>query len=64
MCENVFCLLFKIKLGMLDDMFWLEVVWCGVLDVIIIVDVNEGWLVEVYVNLVLYLVCLGVVLVE
>jgi L-alanine-DL-glutamate epimerase-like enolase superfamily enzyme len=56
--------LLKIKLGTPDDMARLEAVRAGAPDARIIVDANEGWSAEVYADLALHLVRLGVDLVE
>ena len=56
--------LLKIKLGTPDDMPRLEAVRRGAPDARIIVDANEGWSAEVYVDLAPHLLRLGVALVE
>lgn len=54
----------KIKLGTPDDMPRLKAVRAGAPKSKIIVDANEGWSAEVYADLALHLVALGVALVE
>jgi L-alanine-DL-glutamate epimerase-like enolase superfamily enzyme len=56
--------LLKIKLGTPDDMPRLEAVRAGAPEARIIVDANEGWSAEVYADLALHLLRLGVALVE
>ncbi|MFA3919041.1 N-acetyl-D-Glu racemase DgcA [Ruegeria hyattellae] len=56
--------LLKIKLGTPDDMPRLEAVRAGAPEAKIIIDANEGWSAEVYSDLALHLVRLGVALVE
>ncbi|WP_096784621.1 N-acetyl-D-Glu racemase DgcA [Rhodobacter sp. CZR27] len=56
--------LLKIKLGTPDDMPRLEAVRAGAPSTRIIVDANEGWTAEVYVDLAPHLIRLGVALVE
>lgn len=62
--ENAHRPLLKIKLGTPDDMPRLEAVRRGAPDAKIIVDANEGWTVESYLDLAPHLVRLGVALVE
>ena len=62
--RHAFRPLLKIKLGTPDDMPRLEAVRAGAPDARIIVDANEGWSAEVYVDLAPHLVRLGVLLVE
>ena len=61
---NAFRPLLKIKLGTPDDMPRLEAVRRGAPQSRIIVDANEGWSAEVYLDLALHLLRLGVELVE
>ena len=61
---NAFRPLLKIKLGTLDDMPRLEAVRRGAPQSRIIVDANEGWTAEVYLDLAPHLLRLGVELVE
>jgi L-alanine-DL-glutamate epimerase-like enolase superfamily enzyme len=56
--------LLKIKLGTPDDMARLEAVRRGAPDAAIIVDANEGWTADVYVDLAPHLIRLGVQMVE
>ena len=56
--------LLKIKLGTPDDMPRLEAVRAGAPEATIIVDANEGWTKEVYLDLAPHLQRLGVALVE
>lgn len=56
--------LLKIKLGTPDDMPRLEAVRAGAPEARIIIDANEGWSREVYIDLVPHLTRLGVALVE
>ncbi len=62
--QNAFRPLLKIKLGTPDDMARLEAVRRGAPDARIIVDANEGWTAEVYVELAPHLIRLGVQMVE
>ncbi|MFC3060537.1 N-acetyl-D-Glu racemase DgcA [Paenirhodobacter populi] len=62
--ENAHRPLLKIKLGTPDDMPRLEAVRRGAPDAKIIVDANEGWTIESYLDLAPHLVRLGVALVE
>ncbi len=61
---NAFRPLLKIKLGTPDDMPRLEAVRRGAPQSRIIVDANEGWSAEVYLDLAPHLLRLGVELVE
>ena len=61
---NAFRPLLKIKLGTPDDMPRLEAVRCGAPQSRIIVDANEGWSAEIYLDLAPHLLRLGVELVE
>jgi L-alanine-DL-glutamate epimerase-like enolase superfamily enzyme len=61
---NAFRPLLKIKLGTPDDMLRLEAVRRGAPQSRIIVDANEGWSAEVYLDLAPHLLRLGVELVE
>jgi L-alanine-DL-glutamate epimerase-like enolase superfamily enzyme len=56
--------LLKIKLGTPDDMPRLEAVRAGAPDTPIIIDANEGWSAEVYLELAPHLIRLGVKMVE
>ena len=62
--SNAFRPLLKIKLGTPDDMPRLEAVRAGAPKSTIIIDANEGWSREVYLDLVPHLQRLGVALVE
>ncbi|MBU2981468.1 dipeptide epimerase [Lentibacter algarum] len=62
--EHAFRPLLKIKLGTPDDMPRLEAVRAGAPKSTIIIDANEGWSREVYLELVPHLQRLGVALVE
>lgn len=62
--ENAHRPLLKIKLGTPDDMGRLEAVRRGAPDATIIVDANEGWTVETYLDLAPHLKRLGVAMVE
>lgn len=62
--KNAFRPLLKIKLGTPDDMPRLEAVRAGAPGSEIIVDANEGWSAEVYIDLAPHLQRLGVTLVE
>ena len=62
--KHAFRPLLKIKLGTPDDMVRLEAVRSGAPKSAIIVDANEGWSAEVYIEMAPHLVRLGVKLVE
>ncbi|RWR13890.1 N-acetyl-D-Glu racemase DgcA [Paenirhodobacter populi] len=62
--ENAHRPILKIKLGTPDDMPRLEAVRRGAPDAKIIVDANEGWTIESFLDLAPHLVRLGVALVE
>ncbi|KFI24932.1 N-acetyl-D-Glu racemase DgcA [Paenirhodobacter enshiensis] len=62
--ENAHRPLLKIKLGTPDDMGRLEAVRRGAPEATIIVDANEGWTVETYLDLAPHLKRLGVAMVE